>query len=76
MTYKPITSYPKNSEYKNDHSCVTPTEDPQWNGGTHTPRNSSIVHLKILMKITIHLEKDYHPVLNLLPAQIFPYFQN
>ena len=62
-------------EHNKDHSWVTQTAEVQLNGGTHTPRNSNIVHLKILINITINLAKYGRQVLNILLEKILPPFQ-
>ena len=56
------------TEYNKDRSWVMPTSELQYNGCTHTPIKSNIVHLENLMNITINLVKCGHQVLNLLLA--------
>ena len=64
------------TEQNKDHSWVTKIEEPQCNGGNHTPRYSNIFHLQNLMNKTINLANVGHQDLNLCLAKIFPPLTN
>ena len=53
------------TEHKKNHSWVVPTVELHRKGGTHTPRNSNIVHFQNVINITTDLIKADHQVLNL-----------